>query len=106
MHLDDWLKAAIADVERRGLPELKPLLEALAQATRALRSAGLGSPPALRLTTLPRVSGAAKISAVEQTDECLRRIEADNARVNAFILVMAEEARRQALAADRELAAG
>ena len=37
MRLDDhrttWLKAAIADAERRGLPELKPLLEALAQPT-------------------------------------------------------------------------
>ena len=40
------------------------------------------------------------------TDECLRRIEADNPRLNAFILVMADEARRQAREADRELAAG
>ena len=32
-------KTAIADAERRGLPELKPLLEGLAQATRALRAA-------------------------------------------------------------------
>ena len=42
MTLEDWLKAAIADAERRGLPELKPLLEGLAQATRLLRSAGFG----------------------------------------------------------------
>ena len=42
MTIEDWMKAAIADAERRGLPELKPLLEALAQATRALRSAGFG----------------------------------------------------------------
>ena len=35
MTIEDWLKAAIADAERRGLPELKPLLEGLAQATRA-----------------------------------------------------------------------
>jgi hypothetical protein len=35
----DWLAAAVADAERRGLPELKPLLEALATATRALRAA-------------------------------------------------------------------
>ena len=34
------------------------------------------------------------------------RIEADNSRLNAFILVMADEARAQAAAADRELAAG
>jgi aspartyl-tRNA(Asn)/glutamyl-tRNA(Gln) amidotransferase subunit A len=49
---------------------------------------------------------ARTISALEMVDECLRRIEADNARLNAFILVMADEARRQAREADRELAAG
>jgi len=42
MTIEEWLKAAIADAERRGLPELKPLLEALAQATRALRAARFG----------------------------------------------------------------
>jgi hypothetical protein len=35
----EWLHAAIADAEHRGLPELKPLLEALARATTALRAA-------------------------------------------------------------------
>ena len=34
-----WLEDAIADAERRGLPELKPLLENLAQATAVLRAA-------------------------------------------------------------------
>lgn len=42
MTVDEWLKAAIADAERRGLPELKPLLEGLAQATRLLRAAAFG----------------------------------------------------------------
>ena len=42
MKIEDWLKAAIADAERRGMPELKPLLEGLAQATKLLRSAGFG----------------------------------------------------------------
>jgi hypothetical protein len=42
MTIEDWLKAAIADAERRGLPELKPLLEGLAQATQLLRRAGFG----------------------------------------------------------------
>ena len=37
--IDDWLAAACADAERRGLPELKPLLEALARSTAALRAA-------------------------------------------------------------------
>jgi hypothetical protein len=39
MTIDAWLQAAIADAERRGLPELKPLLETLARATAALRAA-------------------------------------------------------------------
>jgi hypothetical protein len=39
MTLESWLQAAIADAERRGLPALKPLLEALARATAALRGA-------------------------------------------------------------------
>jgi aspartyl-tRNA(Asn)/glutamyl-tRNA(Gln) amidotransferase subunit A len=49
---------------------------------------------------------AREITAAQVTDECLRRIETDNPRLNAFILVMADEARRQAHDADRELAAG
>jgi hypothetical protein len=45
--VDAWLAAAIADAERRGLPELKPLLEALARSTVALRAAdeATSSPP-------------------------------------------------------------
>jgi hypothetical protein len=39
MTVDAWLAAALADAERRGLTDLKPLLEALAQAMRALRAA-------------------------------------------------------------------
>ncbi len=39
MTIADWLKAAMADAERRGVPELNPLLEALARATGALRAA-------------------------------------------------------------------
>jgi hypothetical protein len=56
--VDGWLRQAIADAERRGLPELTPLLEALARSTAALRAAddahradqpgaaGAGAPPA------------------------------------------------------------
>ena len=36
---------------------------------------------------------AGELTAVRVTEECLRRIEADNPRLNAFILVMADEAR-------------
>jgi len=51
MTVDSWLKAAVADAEKRGLPELKPLLEGLAQSTLALRNADFndtadGRPPA------------------------------------------------------------
>ncbi len=47
-----------------------------------------------------------QISASEVTEACLHRIEAEQGRLNAFILVMADEARRQARDADREIAAG
>src|SRR5437870_8487056 len=49
---------------------------------------------------------AREITSAQVTDECLLRIDAENPRLNAFILVMADEARRQAADADRELAAG
>jgi len=39
MTIDQWLQAALADADRRGLPALKPVLEALARATKALRAA-------------------------------------------------------------------
>ena len=34
-----WLKAATEDAARRGLPDLRPLLQGLARATGALRAA-------------------------------------------------------------------
>jgi hypothetical protein len=37
MDVNDWLAAALADAERRGLTELKPMLETLARSTSALR---------------------------------------------------------------------
>jgi hypothetical protein len=39
MTIETWLQAAIADAEKRGLPALKPVLEALAKSTQALRNA-------------------------------------------------------------------
>ena len=39
MTVHAWLAAAAADAERRGLPQLKPLLETLARSTEALRRA-------------------------------------------------------------------
>jgi hypothetical protein len=48
MTVDAWLQAALADAERRGLPELKPLLEALARAPAALRAADFPGSPSVR----------------------------------------------------------
>ena len=39
MTSESWLQAATADAEKRGLPELKPMLDTLARATAALRAA-------------------------------------------------------------------
>ena len=39
MTVEQWLAAAIGDAERRGMPELRPLLEGLAASTTALRAA-------------------------------------------------------------------
>ena len=39
MTIEAWLKAACEDAQRRGLADLKPLLETLARSTAALREA-------------------------------------------------------------------
>lgn len=39
MQVREWLAAACADADARGLPDLKPLLETLARSTEALRGA-------------------------------------------------------------------
>ena len=41
MTIEDWLAGALADADRRKLPDLKPLLEALARSTKVLRDASL-----------------------------------------------------------------
>ena len=45
-----WLRAACADADRRGLPQLKPLLETLARSTAALREAERAVHDAERMT--------------------------------------------------------
>jgi aspartyl-tRNA(Asn)/glutamyl-tRNA(Gln) amidotransferase subunit A len=62
--------------------------------------------PPLTIAEFGRRLRAGETSAAEITDGCLARIDADNGRLNAFILVMAGEARQEAARADRELAAG
>ncbi len=49
---------------------------------------------------------AQAITAEAIVEQCLARIEERNPETNAFILVMADEARRQAIEADREIATG
>lgn len=64
------------------------------------------------MTTPPTIDDVARrlrartTTARELVEDCLRRIEDDNARLNAFILVLSGSAREQADRADRELAAG
>jgi aspartyl-tRNA(Asn)/glutamyl-tRNA(Gln) amidotransferase subunit A len=49
---------------------------------------------------------AREVTSVAVTEECLRRIDVDNPRLNTFIKVTADEALRQAHQADQELASG
>jgi hypothetical protein len=39
MKIEEWLQWALADADRRNLPDLKPLLEAFARSLRSLRQA-------------------------------------------------------------------
>jgi len=47
----------------------------------------------MTIETLARQLRDRTITSVQATDECLSRIETGNARLNAFILVMADDAR-------------
>ena len=64
------------------------------------------APGFLTVESFGRKLRAGEVTAQAITEQCLHRIETDNSRLNAFIRVMADEAREQAAAADRELAAG
>jgi len=39
MTIQDWLRTAVEDARRRGLPALEPLLEGVSKSTTALREA-------------------------------------------------------------------
>jgi hypothetical protein len=56
MTIDAWLQAAIADAERRGIPQLKPILEALARSTRALRAADFNDDASGKTSPEPRAA--------------------------------------------------
>lgn len=49
---------------------------------------------------------AGRLKAVEAVDDCLHEIECKNSRLNAFVHLDADGARRQALGIDRRVAAG
>ncbi|MGE0702801.1 MAG: amidase [Vicinamibacterales bacterium] len=63
------------------------------------------SPADLSIETFGRLLRERTVTAIEATNACLERIERDNPKLNAFITVMADSARREAKAADEELAA-
>lgn len=58
------------------------------------------------IATLHQRVRAREVSPVEVVDACLKRIEELNPHLNAFITVLADQAREQARAADSEIKAG
>jgi len=54
MTIDAWLQSAIADAEKRGMPELKPILETLARSTRALRATVVNDDASGRPQSVPQ----------------------------------------------------
>lgn len=58
------------------------------------------------VTDLSRLLQTRTITSEEVTERCLERIAERDASINAFITVLADEARAQARAADREIADG
>jgi len=127
-----WLESAIEAAGRRGLSDIKPLLEGLADSTIGLRTAAWnevvptggaadtagGACPALHASTsatdltessiaalAPRVASG-EVSAVRLVEECLDRIARENGRLNAFITVLEHQARADAVRADEDIAAG
>lgn len=62
----------------------------------------------IHLQTISELAGriaARTLSCLDLTDACLARITQDNGRLNAYITVLAEQARAQARQADEEIAA-
>jgi aspartyl-tRNA(Asn)/glutamyl-tRNA(Gln) amidotransferase subunit A len=63
-------------------------------------------PAGLTIEAFARLLRTRETSAAELTDECLRRIASGNPELNAFVAVLADQARAQAAQADREMADG
>ncbi|HJO39464.1 MAG: hypothetical protein QGG24_05445 [Vicinamibacterales bacterium] len=60
MRIETWLSAMKADAESRGLPELAPLLEALARSTAALRRADWNDAADRPVGNVPRAGQSAR----------------------------------------------
>jgi hypothetical protein len=60
MTIAEWLETAKADAEQRGLPELIPMLEGLAQATERLRAADWNDNPSTPLTSAAALANLAQ----------------------------------------------
>src|SRR5215216_6670540 len=58
------------------------------------------------LEEVARLIRTQKLSPVEVVEACLKRIEELNPKLNAFITVLADQARKQAQAAERDIKAG
>lgn len=60
MTIAEWLAAAMTDAEKRGLPELKPMLDGLAQATERLRAASWNDDASTQPTSDSTLAGLAQ----------------------------------------------
>ena len=126
-----WLEMAKADAERRGLPEVVPLLDGLGASMAALGAAALvpDAVPADRevrehpafthrgestaaaghLPGLAHVAAelrAGRMKSEKLVEDCLAKIAELQPSLNAFVTVTAEEALEKARAADRRVASG
>ena len=123
MLIADWLAAAKEDAVKRRLPELVPLLEALAGSTAALRGADEVAAGTGRARTRARIAGpltmpdlrtisdiaplvqAGEISPVDLVAGCLAVVEA-RPELNAFITLLRERALDDAARAEGEIRSG
>jgi hypothetical protein len=60
MTIAEWLAAAKADAEKRGLPELIPMLDGLAQATERLRAADWNDNPSTQPSSASALADSAQ----------------------------------------------
>jgi aspartyl-tRNA(Asn)/glutamyl-tRNA(Gln) amidotransferase subunit A len=63
-------------------------------------------PTDLSIVELSSLLASGGISSLDVTEQCLERISEDNGRLNAFITILADQARADARQADAEIAAG